>query len=275
MSTFNNVFPVCVQLSLGQNLANIETPRNGNFTWSAPFTYSTSPIFIQNDLTSSYQYDVTDIKVGHWIATNGGLAWRVYNKQLNQDGSVKFFLEDVDNYCINLDNTGNQGLPSTGGYFISFEVNEDGQPLIFTIDIFSDSLRQLPVNMITRFSFFNTARQHITVYQVNHGLHVGDPIWIDPSDGKYKKSNTANAKYIIGIVTDISSDKDTNDNTITVNNFNFKAYGTYYTDLASYFSGLDFSSYVKGDFLYLSTDGIHNFTTTAPSSVAVPTWVYL
>ena len=63
MSTFNNVFPVCVQLSLDAGLASVSTPTNGNFTWNAPFTYSSSPTYIQNDLTSTYQYTINDIKV--------------------------------------------------------------------------------------------------------------------------------------------------------------------------------------------------------------------
>ena len=218
MSTFNNVFPVCVQLALGQNLANIGTPVNGNFTWYASFEYSTSPIYIQNDLNTTYQYGINDIQIGHWISTNNGLAQRVYDKSLNQDGSCTFYLEDVDNYCVNLDNTGSQGVPNNGGYFISFELNEDGQPLIFTIDVFSDSLRQLPINMITRFSTFNTAKQHVTVYQINHGLNTGDQIWIDPANGLYKRANTSNAKYVIGIVSNVS----VAGNSPTIDNFEYK-----------------------------------------------------
>ena len=129
MSTFNNIFPVCVQLTLSPSLANIGNTKNGNFTWSAPFTYSISSTYIGNDLITTNSYGINDIQKGFWIGTSGGLAWRIYDKIANLDGTCTFYLEDVDNYCINLDNTGARGVPNNGGEFIAFEVNEEGQPL--------------------------------------------------------------------------------------------------------------------------------------------------
>jgi uncharacterized membrane protein len=32
---------------------------------------------------TNIQYNLNDIKPGHWIAGNRGLAWRIYNKQIN------------------------------------------------------------------------------------------------------------------------------------------------------------------------------------------------
>jgi hypothetical protein len=252
MSNFNNVFPVCVQLSLGQNLANTSNLKDGNFTWYAPFNMSLAPRFIDNNGNDLY-YSITDIKPGFWIATNGGLAWRIYDVVYTGGSSVQFYLEDVNNYCINLDSTGGNGIPQSGGLFLAFEVNEEGQPLIFPIEVFDDSIRNVPVGMINRFAMFNVAKQYVAVYQINHGLSIGDPIWCDPSDGKYKKANNANAKYIIGIVSIVST-QGPYSTTSTIDNFNYKAYGTYYYDLQYSFPSLDFSSYSTGQFLYLSTD---------------------
>ena len=83
MSSFNNFIPVCVQLQLQPSLAVPGSKRNGNFTWYAPFRYSTSPTYVKNNLTTTFQYNLNDIKPGHWIAGNRGLAWRIYNKQIN------------------------------------------------------------------------------------------------------------------------------------------------------------------------------------------------
>jgi len=274
MSNFNNVFPVCIQISLISGSINSNNiHNNGNYTWYGAFNYSASSQFIDN-YNNTYQYTLSDIKPGFWIATKNGMAWRIYDSKKNTDGSSTFYLEDVDNYCINLDNTGQKGIPTDSELLIAFEVNEEGQPLIFPTNNFNDNLKQLPIEMINRFSVFNIAKKDISIYQINHGLSIGQPIWLDSTDGLYKKAT--NSKLIIGIVTNVSLKESTNIAiSTTVDNFTFKPYGTYYYDLQHSFPNLDFSSYSTGQFVYISTDKIQNFVGVQPSTTSQPIWVYL
>jgi hypothetical protein len=107
----------------------------------------------------------------------------------------------------------------------------------------------------------------VPVFQPNHGFLGGETIWIDPADGKYKHANNTNAQYAVGLVSSI----DIPDNRW----FTYKSYGTFYGNITKFFNNLDLSSYDKGSFLYISTDGVNEYTTTQPADIAIPAWVYL
>jgi hypothetical protein len=113
----------------------------------------------------------------------------------------------------------------------------------------------------------NPNSQYVDVLQPSHTFVGGEPIWIDPADGYYKSANNTNAKYIVGVVSSVGIP--------TSDSFTYKVFGTYYYDIQKFFSSLDLSSFNKGDFIYVSTDGLTNYTTTPPTDFAIPIWVYL
>jgi len=222
-------------------------------------------------------YDMTSIIPGLWISgTLGGFAWKIISVTggnsagVDSTQYVTLVIEDEENYNFNVDNGGGSGgQPLIGEPHLIFQLNSDGLPVTSPIygQYTDQKLIQLSGDVIGRFHDRNSARQYVDVLQPSHTFVGGEPIWIDPADGYYKSANNTNAKYIVGVVSSV--------NIPTPDSFTYKVFGTYYYDIQKFFSALDLSSFNKGDFIYVSTDGVNNYTTTPPTDFAIPIWVYL
>jgi collagen type VII alpha len=215
-------------------------------------------------------YNSLDIKVGGWLAgTSGGFAWRITEIGTNDGTNVTVQLEDEENYNYAMDPIQSGGAPLFNRAHIYFELGPDGLPIFSPLygQYLDNTLPQLPYDIICRFLSRNQGNQYVPVFQANHGFLGGETIWIDPADGKYKRANNTNAQYAVGLVSSI----DIPDNRW----FTYKSYGTFYGNIMKFFNNVDLSSYDKGSFLYISTDGINQYTTTPPTDIVVPAWVYL
>lgn len=261
--------PICLQFSCSS--ASSYGVNNGNTTFQATFDIKSYQTYYDPINFNTLTYTAEDIKVGGWIGANiGGFAWKIIEIKSVTPDSITVILEDEDNYNQFIDSQGYSGQPQTGGYsYVYFQLNSDGQPIFTpTMGVFSGSDSQLVGDLIGRFSDRNPNRQYVDVYQPANTFTVGDPIWLNPSTGNYEISTNSNAKYTIGVVSTVgvpSSDW-----------FSYKAFGTYYQDTSRFFGGLSLSSYgPKGTFLYIATSGSTKYTSTQPSDVAVPIWIYL
>jgi hypothetical protein len=196
-----------------------------------------------------------------------GYAWKVISIVSSTDDDITLILEDEENYNYYIDSVNNNfgGQPQPSSQHIYFELNSDGVPIVTPSYTLVDA--SLSVDTISRFADRNPNRQYADILQPSHGFLGGEPIWVDPADGLYKSANNTNAKFIVGIVSSVGIP--------TSDWFTYKAFGTYYYDIQKFFGTLDLSSYNRGDFIYVSTDGVNNYTSTPPTDVAIPVWVYL
>ena len=270
--------PVCLQCVCVSN-SSIGSP-NGSNQFICEFNIANAdtgnPTY-QFYNSGTALYDMTTIIPGMWISgTLGGFAWKIIsvtggnNSGVDPTLYVTLVIEDEENYNFNVDNGGGSGgQPLIGEPHIIFQLNSDGLPVISPIygQYTDQKLIQLSGDVLSRFNDRNPTRQYVDVFQPSHTFIGGEPIWIDPVDDYYKSANNTNAKYIIGVVSSV--------NIPNSDWFSYKAFGTYYYDIQKFFSALDLSSFNKGDFIYVSTDGLTNYTTTPPTDFAIPIWVYL
>ena len=264
--------PICLQFITNEeqegNAAYTLTTVNGANRYYVDFKLLFPQLFNTN--VSPLAYNSLDIKVGGWLAgTSGGFAWRITEIGTNDGTNVTVQLEDEENYNYAIDPIQSGGAPLFNRAHIYFELGPDGLPIFSPLygQYLDNTLPQLPYDIICRFLSRNQGNQYVPVFQANHGFLGGETIWIDPADGKYKRANNTNAQYAVGLVSSI----DIPDNRW----FTYKSYGTFYGNIMKFFNNVDLSSYDKGSFLYISTDGINQYTTTPPTDIVVPAWVYL
>jgi len=213
----------------------------------------------------------TSMKVGGWITgLSAGFCWQITRIVSGTDDLIRVEIEDSENYNVYIDSAANSyvGSPQTGQTYIYFELNEDGYPIMTpTYGILLPELTQLSIDVLGRFFSRNPNRQYIEINQTSHGFLGGETIGFDSITKKYFKTNNATAPSTIGIVTSVN---------IPSNSwFTFKPFGTYCYDIQKFFTGIDFSAFSAGDTIYISTDGITNYTNISPGTSAVATWFYL
>ncbi len=267
--------PVCLQLL---------TNPDGNPSTSAAYDqiipsgnmmgyrYTVDLILLgpQGYYNNTLVYTTNDMKAGGWISgTIGGFAWKITEIFSSDGTNITLQLEDEENYNYNIDGYGNGGAPLFAQPFIYFELSPEGLPIFTPLySLYLDTLlTQLPSDTISRFLARNRSGQYVPAFQPIHGFNGGETIWIDPTDGKYKLANNPNAQYVVGIVTSV--------NIPIPGWFTYKAYGFFYNNITKHFTNVDLSSYPKGTFLYIATDGIQQYTDIQPADIAVPAWVYL
>ena len=264
--------PICLQFitdTTQEGSASYDgTTVNGANRYYVDLTLLFPQVFNTN--VAPLAYNSLDIKVGGWLAgTSGGFAWRITEIGTNDGTNVTVQLEDEENYNYAMDPIQSGGAPLFNRAHIYFELGPDGLPIFSPLygQYLDNTLPQLPYDIICRFLSRNQGNQYVPVFQPNHGFLGGETIWLDPADGKYKRANNTNAQYAVGLVSSI----DIPDNRW----FTYKSYGTFYGNITKFFNNLDLSSYDKGSFLYISTDGVNEYTTVQPANIAVPAWVYL
>ena len=280
--------PVCLQLTCINTTtpatpSKLSTTLNGNFLYSVTFSVPASQSYTNSSGTKS-TYTGTSIVAGNWIAggLTGGCAWRISAVTSSAAAQVRLTLEDVNNFSYSMSATTNTNSFSslfntnsaTGPInYIYFTVGPDGLPILTpTFRVLPSSLASLPADIMSRFSSINPARQYVTLFQTGFNLQVGSPIWFNTSTNFFEKSTNSNAQYTIGIVTSLGIP--------TTGNFTIKVFGTYYNDTSALFPTTSLSSLTssqKGKFLYIDTSNTSasGFTSTPPSSNAIPVWVYL
>ena len=279
--------PLCLQLTC-INVSSL-APNNSNNVYQIQVTLpGVGQTYYSQKFQQYLEYTCDDIKPGIWIAgSSAGFAWKVIQRvSTNGPYDVTINIEDVDNFNVNIDNQNNAfgGAPqltSTAGLLVAFTVTNDGLPVFSpSYNLYTDSvLPQLAADILSRFNAQNPARQYIDVNQASHTLLIGDPIWYNPTDTTgqpYEKAIGTNAKYTFGIVS--------NTGVPDANSFTFKVFGTYYTDIGSFFSEsitpsavslATIPGIVPGSILYIDTTGTNQYTLTAPTDTAIPIWIYL
>ena len=264
--------PICLQFITDTeeegNASYDGTTVNGANRYYVNLTLLFPQLFNTN--VDPLAYNSLDIKVGGWLAgTSGGFAWRITEIGTNDGTNVTVQLEDEENYNYAIDPIQSGGAPLFNRAHIYFELGPDGLPIFSPLygQYLDNTLPQLPYDIICRFFSRNQGNQYVPVFQPNHGFLGGESIWLDPADGIYKRANNTKAQYVIGLVSSI----DIPDNRW----FTYKSYGAFYGNITKFFNNVNLSSYAKGSFLYISTDGINQYTTAQPADIAVPAWVYL
>lgn len=154
-----------------------------------------------------FQYDGEDIKVGMWIGSGDPVkAVKIISITSQASDSIVAVVEDVERFNTFSDSSqSGTGIFSTGdGY--SFQIAEDGLPLIYPIDPSFPLSTFFSNDLISRFRI-NNPRFRFRFDQVAHGFQVGDEIYLDPVDGLFKLLEAG--EQPIGRVVDVSDSPDT------------------------------------------------------------------
>ena len=244
------ITPLCLQLTCTASAAAPPViVDNTNKCYSITVTLPSGGG--QSYHTSSGQlqtYTCSNIQVGYWIAGSAaGFAWRIIQiQQLSGPYQVKLLVEDVDNFNYKIDSgtnnfKGKPQLSTLAGSLMCFQLNNDGMPIFSpTYYLFTNTtLPQLPADIMSRFAAQNPSRQYVNVYQIGNGLHIGDPVWINPignsgatgpsGQSAYQVSTNTNAPYTVGVVTSTGL--------LDADSFTYKVFGIYYTNISSFFTG--------------------------------------
>jgi len=279
MSSTPMTVPVCLQITAA-NGGSATSPNSKN---NMQFSFDIFLMYTPQYGVNGTVYDLSVVTPGMWIGGGvAGYAWKIVSIGgigTNGDGSTTITVEDVDNYNYLI--SGSNSYTSPPGNYIIFELNSNGVPVLQGLynSYVDTSLAPLLPDIISRFANTSPNTQYIDIYQPNHTLLLGDPIWYNSSNitgQPYEKAMNSNAKYTIGVVS--------NTGVPDLNSFTFKVFGTYYSDVSSFFSETltpsalslaAISGVVPGSILYIDTTGTNQYTTTAPADSAIPIWIYL
>lgn len=221
-------------------------------------------------------YDAYNIIPGDWLANDStGYTWRIsdiYNifddPNGNNTGQGAFYAKmvDVDGFNASIDPGGNfNGAPryiDSGA--ILFTLDDDGFPIFTPADTFNLSVN-FSGNVIGRFRILNTYNKYVSIYQTGASttFSVGDPVYIDSLDGKFKRAcNIGDVPEInktIGVVTSVGVP--------TANYFTFNPFGEYRT-----ISDIPYLTGPPGTYYYIDPDGPDQFTSVRP--VKFPNPIY-
>ena len=144
-----------------------------------------------------YKYNGNDVYVGDWIAdTTKGRSLRIIKIIEKDSNVVRVVLEDVERYNLFLYK---YGAFSTPMKCVIFEINDDNSPILNPLPAdFADFTFSQEV--MGRFQN-NNPLYRTRVIQENHGLSDNEVIWVDPSDGLFKKiTNDDEMKRMVGTV---------------------------------------------------------------------------
>jgi hypothetical protein len=181
------------------------------------FQYISAPVYNPGTDADEQYYNAYNVTAGDWLANDAtGYTWKLLHIYTvsdaptsgNNTGPGVFYavMMDVDGY--------NEGLDPTGSYVgnpvfvdsrtILFTVDEDGFPIFTPADTFNLS-SNFSGNVIGRFRALNTYNKYVSIYQPSHGLSVGDPVYVDISDGVFKRAqglgDVSGVYATVGIVT--------------------------------------------------------------------------
>jgi hypothetical protein len=227
-------------------------PWIGNaYRWTVELVIN-SPQTHSSHLTSTpFFYDGNDIRVGDWIATEGGgRTARIIAISSQNSGQVNCTIEDLDrvNAFQNPDQNGLGAVTFGSGY--AFEV-KDGYPILFPFpgSLIGGLPNYFASQLFSRF-LFRKAQADVQVDQVAHGLSLNDAIYLD-TDGLYKKAiaTSSSTAEVIGYVSETTvpgPDK-----------FRYKPVGP--------FVQVPMPSGSPGSVVYLSDSVAGGLTTTAPT----------
>ena len=225
-------------------------------------------------------YNFTHLKKGMYFSNdiNGkGRAWRIKTVVPNPNTNPNFatvLLEDVNKYNLMTTTTSfdNASPGISSGYI--YELNTLGLPIL--PEISQTPTPQFVSQQISRFLASSTADgKNVKWIHANIStLSVGNTIYFDSTNLTFKKSNNIQAKNSIGIVSKIGPES---------NYFTFEPFGTFYEDVANFFSTTNSDSFLRdisgvdtGSLIYINTNGDANsYTTVMPTTNALPIWLYL
>ena len=219
-------------------------------------------------------YDAYSVQVGDWIANNAsGFAWRitelytVQDNRFQQSDSLHFFAKMVDyaSYNRGLDKRGRGiGCPSNvDSDAVLFTTDNYGLPILSGLD--TDAIDPNFATVLqSRFNALNIKRRFISIKQTGAAqlFRSGDPIYIDPETGLYKKSQGLNdiniVQYTIGVVTSIGIPTD--------DYFTFSPFGEFRSASEVGLTGS------VGTIFYIDPTGANQYVTTRPEKFPFPVY---
>ena len=228
-----------------------------------------------NSVEGDYNYGARDVVVGDWVADwQSGYALEITSITSVNDSSLTCQARDTDFYNQFSDlNSNRAGALSQGSQIYIFSLGEDGLPVVGPMtDGWMPSVFQ--ANLLSHFLLRNP-RKKVQVSQANHGLSVGNTIFID-TDGKYKTmaaSRLFKDKFdqIVGVVTDVGFPY--------AESFTYKPRGDYRTaDISASLPtmpGDATGAASVGRPIYLDPNNNGGMTLTKPSRFALPLYIRL
>ena len=212
------------------------------------------------DTTTPFQYNGMDVIVGDWVATGGGgIAVKIVEIESQTETTIVAIVEDFERVNIVLDQTlSGIGIGPDGVGYI-FQLSADGFPILgpiaaYTIDV------SFQTDMYARFSKRNVVTNFVNVFQVGHGLNMGDIIAVNPNvSGAYMKAS--DPLLAVGTVNSVGIP--------TENSFTFRPFGAIIDDINPGLVG----NY--GDIFYMDPSNPGGLTKVRPLVNARPIYLRL
>jgi len=206
-----------------------------------------------------FEYNGLNVEVGMWIGLPNGMTYKIVQIISQTANVVECVLEDVDLYCLLVDNTGQgNNIPVDGENGLIFRLSDDGIPVLAPTELFRNNLGET-ANWLNDLHDRFRLRNYLTDFfaididaAIYGGFSEGDFVKIN-SSGQFVKVTTntqADILSIAGIVTSVNTPSD--------GNMRVRPVGRIVTGLT--LSGLGNT----GDILYFDPSQPNNLTVTQP-----------
>jgi hypothetical protein len=141
-----------------------------------------------------------DINVGMWIAQlTTGNAWQIVSVSSKTDSTMTLIVQDIYRYNTFKDTTQSGNGAPGNGFYVAFELGDNGQPVIAGNIEFTLSF--LP-NLLARYDYSNL-QYDLELYQDENTFEINDVIAVDSATNSYVKA-TSTFKTVIGRITSVS-----------------------------------------------------------------------
>jgi len=186
----------------------LQTPFPSDF-YSRKYKYSATITLINpqihSDTTLNGSYNLTDLNVGDYVATNGGgMVMKVTEIVSQSVETAEVYVEDEYRFNQQQDSTGNKiaYIPSSEG--IIFEVR-NGRPVLFPYSIYSENIigfvKDSAVEILSRFDYLRIGKDVFVDQTDSNLLNLvpGDLITWDDTTMEYRLLDVDD--ILVGVVT--------------------------------------------------------------------------
>lgn len=187
---------------------DLQTPQPSDF-YSRKYKYSATITLlnpqIHSDVSLNGSYNLTDLNVGDYVATNGGgMVMKVTEIISQSTETASVYVEDEYRFNQQQDPTGNKTpyIPSSEG--IIFEVR-NGKPVLFPYSIYSENIigfvKESAVEILSRFDYLRIDKDVFVDQTDSHTLNLveGDLLTWDDTTLEYRLLEVDD--ILVGVVT--------------------------------------------------------------------------
>lgn len=182
--------------------------QNQNFyRWTAKLILNVPQQHSSQYTQTPYIYNGLDVSVGDWIGSDDPVkCLKIVQVTNKTEFSADVIIEDVERFNTFYDASGFGNGVFNEGFGYIFNLGDDGMPLLTPITEHRYISKTFFQDINNRFAMDNL-KIKIRIFQANHNLTVGQELYLDRMDGRYKPMQTG--KIPVGKVLDVSDGNNT------------------------------------------------------------------